>query len=251
MATDQDKGQGYGGLARPVSSTLADEVTQQIAAAIRSGELAPGTRLIESRIAEQMSISRGPIREAFRNLAQYGLVDMHPHRGTFVVYPSREALMEMVIARGLIEGFAARVVSQESRDSVVPILVEAVEKMRAAAAANQPKQLNEQIRIFHEALVRGSKSSTMLTMWEQIFDRVKLILSHENPILAEADRVVERNEFMLRALDEAPDLTERLVRSVIQRAGFEWLGMELPGYLSDPQVEAMIARTSMFDGAQP
>src|SRR5438105_971975 len=63
---------------------LHEQALEHIREALITGEYLPGDRLRESEIADQMGVSRGPIREAFRQLEQEGLIVSQPHRGTYV-----------------------------------------------------------------------------------------------------------------------------------------------------------------------
>src|SRR5438309_8831957 len=76
--------------------------------AIRLGHLRPGERVVEAEIARQMGISRGPIREAVRQLEQDGLVEYQPRRGVIVTALTRERVLDAYAVRAQLEGFAAR-----------------------------------------------------------------------------------------------------------------------------------------------
>ena len=65
-------------------ATLTDQALRQIREAIRSGKLKPGDRLVEAQLAQEMHISRFPIREALRYLEKEGLVHTEPFKGSYV-----------------------------------------------------------------------------------------------------------------------------------------------------------------------
>ena len=65
-------------------ATLTDQALRQIREAIRSGKLKPGDRLVEAQLAQEMHISRFPIREALRSLEKEGLVHTEPFKGSYV-----------------------------------------------------------------------------------------------------------------------------------------------------------------------
>src|SRR5512141_2804217 len=75
--------------------------------AIVNGVLRPGDRLMEADIAREMGISRGPVREALRQLEQEGLVISYPHRGTFVASLAADEASEIYVMRAVLEGLAA------------------------------------------------------------------------------------------------------------------------------------------------
>ena len=93
---------------RQKRSTLMDRAFQQIREAIRSGKLKPGDRLVESQLAEEMQISRFPIREALRYLEKEGLVKTKPFKGTYVAQLTEKDMEELYSLRSAIEELAER-----------------------------------------------------------------------------------------------------------------------------------------------
>lgn len=89
----------------PNLSTRAYEVIKR---KIVNGEITPGTKLQEDRLAEELGISRTPIREALSRLAQEGLVEIIPRRGTYVVEFSLFDIVHLLEIREALEGMAAR-----------------------------------------------------------------------------------------------------------------------------------------------
>src|SRR4051812_16469171 len=88
------------------------ETVDRTAALIRQqiveGRLVPGQRLIARDLVEQLGISRGPLREAFRRLAADGLVDLIPNRGAMVRRLSNDEIAQVYQIREALEGYAAR-----------------------------------------------------------------------------------------------------------------------------------------------
>src|SRR5579862_7166251 len=87
--------------------TYHTDVAQSIRAAIHDGRLTGGTPLVERRIAEDMGISRAPVREALRQLEEEGLVVNIPFKGWYVTEVSPQAMAEIVSLRQALESFAA------------------------------------------------------------------------------------------------------------------------------------------------
>ena len=75
--------------------TLAEELRLQLADEIVRGILAPGAALDETELARRFQVSRTPVREAIRQLAASGLVEVRAHRGAVVARPSEERLLGM------------------------------------------------------------------------------------------------------------------------------------------------------------
>ena len=88
-------------------ASLRHRVTSVLRTAIIGGRLQPGDRIIEEDVSEQLKVSRGPVREALRQLEQEGLVVTHPYRGTEVLGVSQEEVDEILVPiRLTLERFA-------------------------------------------------------------------------------------------------------------------------------------------------
>src|SRR6516165_1571234 len=83
-------------------------LAEQIEALVLSGELLPGSKLDEQGLAQRFQVSRTPIREALRQLASGGLIELKVNRGAFVAEVTPERLEEMFVAMAEMEATCAR-----------------------------------------------------------------------------------------------------------------------------------------------
>lgn len=113
-----------------LTSLLQDEIEQWIL----SGEFKGGERLNENALASKFGISRGPIREACRALAEKGLLELIPNRGLFVRQLSRQQAEELYDVRAALFALAARLLAERITDGQLAILEDLLDKMDAAAA---------------------------------------------------------------------------------------------------------------------
>ena len=97
--------------------TLADKLAAAIADGILNGTLPPGERLDEVGLAEQHGVSRTPVREALRQLAMSGLIDMRPRKGAIVSKATPEEIESLFVAMAEIEATCARLAAM----SMTPI----------------------------------------------------------------------------------------------------------------------------------
>src|SRR3954468_5980381 len=101
-------GVSLGGLAK---LSLREQALDQLRNAVTSGEIAPGTRLVETELSAALGISRGTLREALRQLQQEGLVEAGD-RGRLTVRTLTDAeILDMFEVRAALEGLAAAIVS--------------------------------------------------------------------------------------------------------------------------------------------
>ena len=97
MTQDSDRGQ------RPIEREVLSEVVKdRILTQILQGDLAPGSRIVETRVARQLGMSQAPVREALRGLATLGFVEMEPYRGARVRKPSADELSANPRARSAV-----------------------------------------------------------------------------------------------------------------------------------------------------
>jgi DNA-binding GntR family transcriptional regulator len=93
-------------VARLPKRTFRQHIAERLRAAILSGDIAPGSQLVETTLAEQFSVSRGPLREALRQLIEEGLLVTVPYTGTHVISLSVQDVREIYSMRITLERFA-------------------------------------------------------------------------------------------------------------------------------------------------
>src|SRR6266852_7430735 len=153
--------------------TLADELRLALADDIVRGLLTPGAGLDETELARRFGVSRTPVREAIRQLAASGLVEVRAHRGAVVARPSEERLVGMFEAMAELEalcaGLAAERMSPAERD-----LLEAVhEELRALIQGGGPQRYHEVNEAFHAAIYAGAHNAYLAEMTHATRARVQ------------------------------------------------------------------------------
>src|SRR4051794_15922744 len=131
---------------------LSEEAYDVLRAAILSGRLGPGARLVEADIARQMAISRSPVREAVRKLEREGMVEYKPRRGTVVVGLSRADVADAYQLRAHLEGYGARLAATRATDAQLSELAMFIERMRDCAVAGDLAALVAADVEFHRSL---------------------------------------------------------------------------------------------------
>jgi DNA-binding GntR family transcriptional regulator len=114
------------------SPTLAGRTFDSIKADILSGELAQGTKIVESDLALKYGISRGPLREAIHRLEQLKLIVRIPHAGSRVVTLDVKMMEDIYVACELLEGMAARLAARMMSDADVAALNALLDQHEAA-----------------------------------------------------------------------------------------------------------------------
>jgi DNA-binding GntR family transcriptional regulator len=138
---------------RLVHNSLHDEVAAQLRDRIFSGELAPGMFLDEAQLAEQMHISRTPLREALKVLTAEGLVRHEPRRGCFVNQVTERDLDEIFPVIALLEGRCAREAAVNATDADIVALEALHDKLSRHAKARRINDYYAANYAIHEAII--------------------------------------------------------------------------------------------------
>jgi DNA-binding GntR family transcriptional regulator len=156
--------------------TYHQDVAQSIRAAIHDGTLKAGTPLVERRIAEEMGISRAPVREALRQLEEEGLLVNIPFKGWYVTEVTPKAMAEIVSLRRVLEGFAAERTAGEAKPADVRELQRLHADMERAAKKGDADGLLELHLRFHGRFYELAGHDLLRQVWTTMEGQLRLYL---------------------------------------------------------------------------
>ena len=182
------------------ASTLADEAYRQLANAVLSGTLRPGDRLIMDRLAEQLDLSRTPVRDALRRLEKEGLVAPAGRRGYIVRSLGADEIVRLFQAREAVEGYAARLVAEAG-----PAALRRVEDaIREASGASPmtPAASYAANRQIHRAVVEASGNHFLVDLFDALWAQTLALCAYDQYFRHEAhpEQVDRDHRPLLRAL---------------------------------------------------
>jgi len=148
----------YSGLAGGVATRLRD--------AILSGRLQDGDRIVERDVAAELQISRGPIRDALKQLEHEGLVELLPRRGARVATLTAQEATEVLAIRSALEPLAVEMMLERGDSELLAPLEECVKRLRAASNEGQWSALVSLDMEFHEMIFRQSGGKRLVRIWE-------------------------------------------------------------------------------------
>jgi DNA-binding GntR family transcriptional regulator len=151
---------------RPQS--LRQQVIDRIIHFIASGQLKPGERIVEADLAASLGISRGPVREALSTLAQEGILNNLPYKGTFVTELNKDEIREVYTLRAVLEAFAARRLIADQRRDTIKLLKSCLAAMGEAARSGQSVKMAELDMKFHEMIVLASGNAHLHRAWNPL-----------------------------------------------------------------------------------
>jgi DNA-binding GntR family transcriptional regulator len=158
---------------------------------IVSGEYPPGSRLVETRIAQELGVSQAPVREALRDLEQLGCIVHEPFRGCSVRAFSADELLEAFPVRAALEALAARLAAERITEPELLRLAELLETMREAARRGDAHGQSQANASFHATIVRAARNITLERQWALLepFSRTFLTVSQSGlDLLALSER---------------------------------------------------------------
>jgi DNA-binding GntR family transcriptional regulator len=204
---------------RPVrmSTALKDQVYHALKSAITSMDIYAGgeaAKLDERRLAEDLGVSRTPIREALSRLEQEGLVETIPRKGAFVVRKTKAEILEMVYAWAALESMAARLATERASDEEIGRLRELFGTFAAPdkATAQIDEYSDTNIR-FHQSIMALSKNSVLQSLAETLFVHMRAIRAQTITERDRASRSVIDHMHIIEAIEHRDtELAERLVR---------------------------------------
>lgn len=176
---------------------LRDQIKNILIERILSGEYAPGDRLVETRLAQELGTSQGPVREAFRDLELLRLVQSEAYRGTWVREISDDELIEVFPIRAALEEVAASEAAKRLNGDVAALEAE-IEAM--SRAKDVTEQVEHDVR-FHKLIVEASGNSRLLEIWESLQVEARTMITALSTHVTPSE-VAELHRSIVEALKE-------------------------------------------------
>lgn len=187
-------------------SPLGEQLLDQLRALIVRGELVAGTHLVEGWVAERFGVSRGPVRDALRQLEIEGLVDTR-RRGVFVRGLDDTDLVELYAVRGALEGLAVREVIARLADADWRPLDDAVATMRSTADSADPAAFAAADLDFHSALYTIGANRRLAATW-----------ALHRPLFAAVLEVTNTNRDLVPVAEDHADLAATIRAGAVEPA---------------------------------
>jgi len=203
--------------------TLWQRVYEHLRAEILEGQLEPGTELAEVALAEQLGVSRGPIREAIGRLSAEGLVDVRPRRGAVVRSLSKEEFLELYQVREALERMAVQLAVPRLTDAQLEELAALNEAMDGHAARNDVESLFEANVAFHACWLEACGNRKLQELYRQLVGQLGRYRLRSLTLRGNMQRSVSEHAAIVRAArrrdaDRAAQLMAEHIRVPQRRA---------------------------------
>ncbi len=157
-------------------TVLREQVKDVLLQRIVSGELQPGDRLVETRIAQELGTSQAPVREALRDLELLRLVESEPFRGSRVRVFDEEEMIDVYPVRASLEELAARLATEKLQGDVSALEVE-FNAMRDAVKRGDTNALVRHDIAFHRRIVEAAGNSVLEQCWKSLGVESRITIS--------------------------------------------------------------------------
>jgi DNA-binding GntR family transcriptional regulator len=178
--------------------SLSSLVRRELEKLILDGEFAPGERLNEYALATRFSVSRGPIREACRALAEKGLLELIPNRGVFMRKIDEDGAASLYDVRAGLFAAAVRLLATKITAEELAVLDDLLKRMDDAAASQSLDEYYPLNLEFHDSLMRFAGNSRLQSLYGELIRELHLFreraLLHDGGLQvsnAEHSRIVE------------------------------------------------------------
>lgn len=200
--------------------TLRQSVTEAIRNAILEGDLLPGDQVNQAQIAEQLGVSRGPVREALGQLEEEGLIKNVPYKGTYVTEITGDYIGELYSIRHAIETFAVRQAVLRATPEERTELRNVLNQMYATADSTDMARMGALDIQFHYLICRSAHHSLLLQSWKSIEIGVRRCLTLRHRIYPSPADIIGTHPDILAAIEAGEaELAASILGTHITEAG--------------------------------
>jgi len=192
---------------------------EKIKEAIIKGHFKPGEKLVEQTLAQEMGVSRTPVREAIRRLEAEGFVVSIPRKGVVVSRADKEEIVQLYSIRAELEGLAARWAIENADEDDMRKLDEAISRMEETAASGDLDGVVQSNALFHDAIAQASKSRILCTLLKTLQDNIQRFRFQSlhlpgRPVAA----LAEHKEIVAAIKEKKAEEADRLLKEHLQNA---------------------------------
>jgi len=202
-------------------ATLTVRVQEEIERRILSGEMPSGTRLAETSLADGLGVSRGPVREAIRGLAQTGLVEVITNRGAVVRTLTIEEIQNLYELRGAIFSMACAALARRRTDGDLRVLIDNIKAMRTAFDVGDVSEYYRLNIAFHNEITERAHNRRALEIYGSIVKEMHLFRQRGLGIVPNIAESLREHEAIVEAVSAGDPDRARLAAIRHIEGGFK------------------------------
>lgn len=198
---------------------LREIVFESLREAIIQGRLKPGERLMEIQLAEEMGVSRTPVREAIRKLELEGFVVMIPRKGAYVASISVKDIVDVFEVRAALEGLAAGLAAERATAEELEEMERAVHHIHEVSNGRDLGTLVEKDTVFHELIYKASRNQRLVQIVTHLKEQIQRFRTTSLAVPGRGKHAVEEHKGIVEAISERNvELAASLAREHIENA---------------------------------
>lgn len=152
---------------------LRELVLESLREAIKEGVLQPGERLMEIQLADELGVSRTPVREALRKLELGGFIVMVPRKGAYVADITIKDIVDIFEIRVSLEALAAGLAAERITEDEIEAMERSLVEKREAIVKGDMERLVEVDTLFHEAMYRAARNERLLFIISNLREQIQ------------------------------------------------------------------------------
>lgn len=182
--------------------TVCQQVVRLIRLRIFSGVLKPGERIIESKIAHEMGISRGPVREAIKELENDGLIETTPRKGSYITELADKDIEELLTLRALLEGYAVTLAIDNLKEQDFQGLRGILDSIEKYARMKDVLGVARVNMLFHEEICRLSGNQRLYSAWKALLGPIRMLSAMTTEFYTKVEEIRAHHEDLFNALQQ-------------------------------------------------
>ena len=214
----------------PQESSLKDEIAEIIRERILDGTYEIGEKIVEAPLANELRVSRTPIRQAFHQLTEEGLVETIPNRGAFAKGFTKRDVQDIYEVRKALEALAIEWAVERISDDEIQKLEDLVESMEFYTLKKNHEKVLSANRDFHETIYKASESrfmSQILKSYQDYVEQARKTTVYEPEYL---ESILREHKGILEAIKsrrakDAIKLTNQHLDNSRKRTEAKWKGL--------------------------
>ncbi|MEA2782434.1 MAG: hypothetical protein QOK29_3978 [Rhodospirillaceae bacterium] len=201
--------------------SLVDQAAQLLRQGIFEGRFLPGSRLLETWLADQMQLSRGTVRAALRELTHEGLVRAIPYTGWEVAELTIKVARELCAVRAALEGLAARLAAETISPEKIEKLDLAYERLMESARRRSHRQCVDNDLALHKTIFDLASNDQLIDLYERIEQQIRMFVAFSD-LRSDFDEFITWHAELVKSIKDGDgDGAERIAKDNANRNGRE------------------------------
>jgi DNA-binding GntR family transcriptional regulator len=200
------------------NKNISEDIVELIKQQIVDGELNPGDRIVETKLAKELGISQTPVREAVRQLSGEGIIKIVTNKGPIVREFYMRDVFEIYSLRAVLEGLAIRLATFNASEEDIRQLQEFYETMKAKLHDDEVPSLLQESLYIHQSIIRLSNHERLTSIYKSISFQISLVNRILGKKSTKAKEVEQHWELVEALIGRDPDEAEKVMRRHIRRS---------------------------------